>query len=40
MKISQISPENRPIERLNKLGASTLSDAELFQMNWPLTPSS
>lgn len=30
MKISQISPENRPLERLNKLGASALSDAELL----------
>ncbi|MFA6320022.1 MAG: UPF0758 domain-containing protein [archaeon] len=30
MKISQILPENRPIERLNKLGASALSDAELL----------
>jgi DNA repair protein RadC len=30
MKISQILPENRPIERLNKLGPSALSDAELL----------
>jgi DNA repair protein RadC len=30
MKISSILPENRPIERLNKLGSSALSDAELL----------
>jgi len=30
MKIHDILPENRPIERLNKLGAGALSDAELL----------
>ncbi len=30
MRIVDITPENRPIERLNKLGAGALSDAELL----------
>jgi len=30
MKILEILPENRPIERLNKLGAGSLSNAELL----------
>lgn len=30
MKILDILPENRPIERLNKLGSGALSDAELL----------
>ncbi len=30
MKILDILPENRPIERLNKLGVTALSDAELL----------
>ena len=30
MRILEILPENRPIERLNKLGAGALSDAELL----------
>lgn len=30
MRIKDISKENRPIERLEKKGASTLSEAELL----------